>query len=248
MFAPLPEQEFGVILADPPWKFVTFNGRKSVPCRTKDDPYPTMVSEDLAKLPVVSVAAKNCVLLMWVLDSHLKQAIALGEAWGFAYKTRAFTWDKGAMGMGYWTRKQTEICLLFTRGKPGRKGRGVRDLIRAPRREHSRKPDEQYERIEALLHGPYLELFARQSRLGWSAWGNQSQKFDPAETPSGINTCTDQASPDTVNASSPRNQCLNHAVIPNLHAEVADLLGFERPSDPVRDAPVTTAFDVMDLL
>jgi N6-adenosine-specific RNA methylase IME4 len=82
--------------------------------------------------------------------------------------------------MGYWSRKQTEICLLFTRGSPRRLGKGVRQLIVAPRREHSRKPDERYERIEALVNGPYLELFARTSRPGWSAWGNETDKFSEA--------------------------------------------------------------------
>lgn len=84
------------------------------------------------------------------------------------------------MSMGYWTRKQTEQCWLFTRGKPKRLSKGVRQVIRDPRREHSRKPDEQYARIEALVGGPYLELFARQQRPGWTSWGNQVEKFEVA--------------------------------------------------------------------
>lgn len=154
------------------------------------DHYITTETVVLKDIPVASVAAKDAALFMWVVDSHIDQAIELAAAWGFGLKTKAFTWvkttknDKPKIGMGYWTRKQTEMCLLFTRGKPKRLGMGVRELIevdeiiREPRREHSRKPDEQYPRIEALLDGPYLELFARQSRPGWSSWGNESNRFD----------------------------------------------------------------------
>jgi N6-adenosine-specific RNA methylase IME4 len=117
---------------------------------------------------------------MWAVASHLERATDLALAWGFSYKTTAFVWVKPSIGMGYWTRKQTEICLLFTRGKPRRVNAGVSELIEAPRREHSRKPDEQYERIERLVAGPYLELFARQRRLGWDAWGLEVDKFSEA--------------------------------------------------------------------
>jgi N6-adenosine-specific RNA methylase IME4 len=89
--------------------------------------------------------------------------------------------------MGKWSRKQTEQALLFSRGKPSRLEAGVRQLfesdehvIFAPKREHSRKPDEQYDRIERLCGGPYVELFARQSRFDWDSWGNETTKFDPA--------------------------------------------------------------------
>jgi len=101
-------------------------------------------------------------------------------------KTKVLVWRKltndltrTRMGMGKWTRKETEFALLFTRGKPSRLSGGVREIIDAPRREHSRKPDEQYDRIEALVGGPYLEMFARQRRGGWDSWGNEVDKFDP---------------------------------------------------------------------
>ena len=190
----LPTGPFGCILADPPWAFKTFSGKRGTPHRSANDHYVTTDTRVLADMPVASVAAKDCALFMWVVDSHLDQALDLGRAWGFGFKTVAFIWLKEAengrqldiwngesdpcIGMGYWTRKQAEICLLFTRGKPARLGKGVRQVIRDRRREHSRKPDEQYERIEALVGGPYLELFARQSRPGWSAWGNEVGKFD----------------------------------------------------------------------
>jgi N6-adenosine-specific RNA methylase IME4 len=125
---------------------------------------------------------------MWVVDSHLDVAIDLGKAWGFKYKTRAFEWLKikkdvevrdGAtyaavdfrISMGYWTRKQTESCLLFTKGSPRRIEKGVRQIIAAPIRQHSRKPDETYNRIERLVHGPYCELFATKRQEGWDGWG-----------------------------------------------------------------------------
>lgn len=169
-------------MADPPWSFRSYSGFKTP--TTGADHYKTISTADLAALPVESVAARNCALFMWVIDSHIDQAIALGQAWGFKLKTRAFTWVKttrdGAgyrIGMGYWTRKQTEICLLFTRGKPPRLDKGVREIIEAPIREHSRKPDEVYARVERLVAGPYLELFARQSWPGWSGWGNQADRF-----------------------------------------------------------------------
>lgn len=187
----LPPGPFGAILADPPWSFRTYSGDSSVPTQAAD-PYATMGHEALKALPVGEVAAKDCALFMWIVDAHLVEALALGEAWGFTFKTSAFLWTKSrganydlfapqhALGMGYWTRKQAELCLLFTRGHPSRLNADVRQIIDAPRREHSRKPDDQYERIERLVGGPYLEMFARQTRPGWTAWGNEVGKFGEA--------------------------------------------------------------------
>jgi N6-adenosine-specific RNA methylase IME4 len=175
--------KFGVILADPPWAFKTWSGKTGTPHRSASDHYVTTATAELCDLPVKEWAAPNSALFMWVVDSHLEDAFGLAAAWGFRFKTIAFVWSKLTntglphFGMGYWTRKQTETCLLFTRGAPKRLGKGVRQLIQAPRREHSRKPDEQYERIETLVAGPYLEIFARQTRPGWTAWGNETGKF-----------------------------------------------------------------------
>ena len=159
--------------------------------------YKTMPLSEIKALPVGEWAAESSVLLMWAVDPLLPEALETGAAWGFTYKTVGFYWAKmrreGStrhllhdapdhkmfpMGTGYWTRANPEICLLFTRGKPKRVSAGVRKLIVAPRREHSRKPDEQYERIEALAQGPYLEMFARQRRPGWDVYGNETSKFD----------------------------------------------------------------------
>lgn len=181
----LPPGPFNVIYADPPWAFETYTGGKGTPHRSAEDHYSTVDTATLAELPVADVAGKDCALFMWTVDSHLPDAIALAAAWGFKFKTIAFIWVKTTkdgtrprIGMGYWTRKQAEVCLLFTRGSPRRYGKGVRQIIEAPRREHSRKPDETYERIEALVDGPGLELFARGNpRPGWTAWGNEVGKF-----------------------------------------------------------------------
>jgi N6-adenosine-specific RNA methylase IME4 len=192
MSAPLPPGPYGCILADPAWPWRTFAGKDTVPHRTEDAPYKPMPMEEMLALPVADVAAKDCVLIMWVIGSHLDQAIELGRAWGFEYKTDVFVWVKigkndpavRPISFGKWSRKQTEYALLFSRGRPSRVEPNVRQLfetddhvIHAPRRQHSRKPDEQYERIERLAAGPYLEMFARQRRVGWDAWGDETGRF-----------------------------------------------------------------------
>lgn len=189
---------YGCILADPPWSFLTYGKRRTTPHRGKNEHYSTMTAEELTALPVADVAGKDCALLMWIVDSHVEEALQLGRAWGFVPKSIGFVWIKrdplderqevflqpiprpAKMGMGYTTRKQAELCLLFTRGKPKRLSKGVRQVIEAPRREHSRKPDEIFTQAEALYGGPYLELFARQKRPGWTVWGNQTDKFGRA--------------------------------------------------------------------
>lgn len=197
-FADLPRGRFGCIYADPPWAFQTFSGENMTPHRCAEDHYRTMDLAALKALPVGELAAKDCALFMWVVGSHLDAALELGAAWGFTVKTDAFYWLKSRLrdadqidlftgdvpepriGFGYWTRKQVEACWMFTRGSPKRLTKGVRQAIIEPRREHSRKPDVAYERIEALVDGPYLELFARTQRPGWSTWGNQTDKFEVA--------------------------------------------------------------------
>ena len=153
-----------------------------------------MTTEDICKLSIADKAADNCTLFLWAVWPRMPDAFRVIEAWGFEYKTCAFCWVKGRalplfpedfkdrMGLGYWTRANSEVCLLGTRGKPKRKRADVRQVIQAPLREHSRKPDEQYERIEALVDGPYLEMFARQRWPGWDSWGNEVDKFTAAPT------------------------------------------------------------------
>lgn len=203
-FGDLVPLRYGAILADPPWHFTTWSvkGRDRNPDApmTRNESrqnrperhYATMTLEDIAALPVGDLAARDCLLFLWAVDPMIPQALDIGRAWGFEYKTVAFYWAKlrreGSVrhllhdepahklfpiGTGYWTRANPECCLLFARGKPKRLSANVRKLIVSPRREHSRKPDEARERIQALVDGPYAELFARERAPGWDAWGNQ---------------------------------------------------------------------------
>jgi N6-adenosine-specific RNA methylase IME4 len=197
-FRSLEENHYGVVLADPPWRFKTYNeaGRNRCPDwrafeGSPSKHYDTMSIADICALPVASVAARDSCLFLWVSWPMLQDAMLLIEAWGFAYKTCAFAWvkahvgqidlfredDDALMGNGYWTRSNSEVCLLATRGHPKRLNADVRQGIIEPRREHSRKPDCVHDRIERLVTGPYLELFARTRRSGWDSWGNQVDKF-----------------------------------------------------------------------
>lgn len=171
-------QHYGVILADPPWTFATYS--KKGKGRSAEAHYDCMSLMDIKAQPVGDWAAPDCALFLWATDPSLPQALEVMVAWGFVYKTVAFTWTKTTkdgtgfpIGCGYWTRANPEQCLLATRGRPQRLSRAVPQLVLAPRREHSRKPNEVYERIEALVAGPYLELFAREQRAGWDSWGEE---------------------------------------------------------------------------
>lgn len=166
--------KYGVIYADPPWSFKTYSARGKG--RSAEAYYDCLSIEDIAQFPVVEYAAPDCVLLMWITDPMLLTGLRVIEDWGFRYKTVGFYWIKTPttwFGNGYWTRANPEQCLLATRGHPHRLSAGVRKLVEAPRRAHSQKPDEVYARIEALLPGPYLELFARTRRPGWDALGDE---------------------------------------------------------------------------
>lgn len=191
-FSGLKRRHYSAILADPPWTFETHSDEGKG--RSPEMHYPCMTIDDIKALPVAEVAAKDCVLFLWIIDTHLPMALDVIKAWGFTYKTKGFTWAKlnaggGAMeaaspkafftGMGFWTRANPEDVLLATTGKPKRNegGMGVRRLIVAERREHSRKPDDIFDRIETLVPGPYLELFSREARPGWDCWGNEVGKF-----------------------------------------------------------------------
>lgn len=202
----LPLGHFKAILADPPWRFKTWPGRKfsggnqvredgsAIAGGARGTPYETMSIDEIAALTVADLAADDCVLFMWATWPTLPDALRLIDAWGFAYKTCGFDWMKAddrqadmftesvpvQVGMGYWTRANSEPCLLATRGKPKRINADVRQGIIEPRREHSRKPDCVHGRIERLVEGPYLELFARAPRAGWTVWGNETDKFEAA--------------------------------------------------------------------
>ena len=176
-------KKYNVIYADPPWSFKTFSDKGKD--RSPENHYNVMTLQDIKNLPVNKIANDNSVLLMWVVDPLLDKAFEVINAWGFKYKTVAFTWaktnkkSKGFFtGLGYWTRGNPEMCLLATKGKPKRLSKSVPQLVVDKRREHSRKPDIIYNHIENLLEGPYIEMFARQTRKGWDQYGNEVTKWN----------------------------------------------------------------------
>lgn len=193
-----PPGPFGCILADPPWSFRGYTERLSD--RDVQRHYSTMKLNDIKSLPVAETAAKDAHLFLWATGPHLPSAFEVMRAWGFRYSGMAFTWIKLKrsidtrqlrlvasaesdlhVGLGFTTRKNAEFCLLGRRGRARRNAKDVREVILSPVRQHSRKPDEAHDRIERYCDGPYLEMFARSERPGWSAWGNQTDKFK-AET------------------------------------------------------------------
>lgn len=196
------ETRYRAILADPPWHFrarTALQVGNWTSRRDAEKHYPVMGIEDIKALPVRDMAAKDAHLFLWTTGPCLRQAFDVIEAWGFRYSAVAFTWVKLKrsfdarqlrlvptadadlhVGLGLTTRKNAEFCLLGRRGNCRRNSKSVREIIMAPVREHSRKPDEVYGRIEAYCDGPYLELFARQAWPGWDAWGNEVGKFEAA--------------------------------------------------------------------
>lgn len=165
-------KKYQIIYADPPRPWATYSAKGRV--KTSDRHYPLMSMEDLIGLDVASISDKDSILFLWTQDGLLKSAIALGEAWGFTYKTIGFVWDKQNFGMGYWTRKGAEVCLLFTKGHPKRVSGGVRQFLSEKAGPHSRKPATIRNRIVELMGDiPRIELFARQKAEGWDVWGNE---------------------------------------------------------------------------
>ena len=166
------------IMADPPWHFMTRSPKGEG--RSASQHYNTNPIDEIKALPIANLAARDAVLLIWMVDWAPQAALDVIAAWGFEHKTTAFTWVKQNrseygmfMGQGYWTRANPESCWLATRGSPSRLNADVRQLIIARIEEHSRKPDEVYSRVERLVAGPYLELYARRQRPGWTTWGNE---------------------------------------------------------------------------
>ena len=184
-FDDLPRGHFGAILADPTWEFRTWSARGRG--RSAERHYrSTLTLDEIKALPVSEIAAPDCVLFLWATWPCLFAALDVIAAWGFNYKTVGYVFIKQTKrgnglhwGTGYWTRANSEPCLLATRGKPKRLHADVHQVIIEPRREHSRKPDCTRERIERLVAGPYLELFARSERPGWTAWGDELDRFEP---------------------------------------------------------------------
>jgi N6-adenosine-specific RNA methylase IME4 len=170
---------YRVILADPPWQWRAWNPATGGQ-RGPERHYPTMGTAAICALPVGGLAAPDSALLLWATWPMLPDALAVIRAWGFVYKSLAWIWVKLRrrglgyhMGLGYYTRANSEPCLLATRGRVPVRAHDVLAVITAPVMAHSRKPDEQYAKAERLFAGPYCELFARRRRLGWAVWGNE---------------------------------------------------------------------------
>lgn len=178
----LAGRRFGTVLADPPWRFVNRTG-KVAPEHRRLSRYPTLTVEEICALPVAEHLGATAHCYLWVPNALLPEGLAVLSAWGFQYKSNLI-WHKvrkdggsDGRGVGFYFRNVTEIILFGTRGPNARTrapGRRQVNMIASRKREHSRKPDEQYALIEACSAGPYLELFGRGVRPGWTVWGNQA--------------------------------------------------------------------------
>lgn len=180
----LKARKFRTILADPPWQFQNRTG-KVAPEHKRLNRYGTMSLDDIKALPVESAAGDTAHLYLWVPNALLPEGLAVMKAWGFHYKSN-IVWQKirkdggpDGRGVGFYFRNVTELLLFGVRGKNARTlapGRSQVNTIATRKREHSRKPDEQFELIQSCSPGPYLELFARGERPGWAVWGNQADE------------------------------------------------------------------------
>ncbi|TVR12100.1 MAG: S-adenosylmethionine-binding protein [Salinarimonadaceae bacterium] len=187
LLATARRRKFRTILADPPWQFQNRTG-KMAPEHRRLNRYGTMTLEEIKSLPVSDVAAETAHLYMWVPNALLPEGLEVLKSWGFSYKSNII-WHKirkdggsDGRGVGFYFRNVTEILLFGVRGPNARTeaaGRRQVNMMESRKREHSRKPDEQYELIESCSRGPYLELFARGPRPGWCVWGNQSEEYVP---------------------------------------------------------------------
>ena len=179
--------KYRTILADPPWQFQNRTG-KMAPEHKRLARYGTLKLEEIAKLPVSRVIAETAHLYLWVPNALLPDGIGVLQAWGFQYKSN-IVWHKvrkdggpDGRGVGFYFRNVTELVLFGVRGTNARTraaGRRQVNFLATQKREHSRKPDELFDIIESCSPGPYLELFARGTRPGWTGWGNQSEDYYP---------------------------------------------------------------------
>ena len=182
-----PTKKYTVIYVDPPWQYrdKAASGKRGAVFK-----YPCMSDDDIKSLPVGSISEKDSILFLWTTFPKIQEGLDTITAWGFTYKTIAFNWvkrnkvsDSFFWGMGRWTRSNSEICLLGTRGKPKRQSMKVHSVIYSPIREHSRKPDETRDRIMELTGDvSRVELFARQPTDGWDIWGNDTELFSDHKT------------------------------------------------------------------
>lgn len=185
-FVPL---SYDIVLADPPVPFETFSEKGQ--SKSQNQHYETMSWEEIGALPVGELGRGDCLLFMWACWPSIKQSLAIMHNWGFRYVTGG-SWHKlskhgkSGFGTGYVMRSATEPFLIGTLGGP-KTARNIRNVICSAdltekRREHSRKPDDQYDICETIMPTAlkHIELFARQTRSGWDAWGNETDKFGEA--------------------------------------------------------------------
>jgi N6-adenosine-specific RNA methylase IME4 len=182
LLAYVGKRKFGTIVADPPWQFQNKTG-KIAPEHKRLNRYGTLRLAEIMALPVEEISADTAHLYLWVPNALLPDGLKVMQAWGFQYKGN-IVWHKirkdggpDGRGVGFYFRNVTEIILFGVKGKNARTlapGRSQVNFIATRKREHSRKPDEQYPIIEACSAGPFIELFARGARRGWANWGNQA--------------------------------------------------------------------------
>jgi len=179
--------KFATVLADPPWQFQNRTG-KMAPEHKRLARYSTMTLQEIKDLPVEAIAEDTAHLYLWVPNALLAEGLEVMSHWGFTYKTNLIWYkirkDGGPdrRGVGFYFRNVTEVVLFGVRGKGARTlqpGRSQENIISSRKREHSRKPDEQYKLIEDCSWGPRIELFARGQREGWFSWGNQAKEYTP---------------------------------------------------------------------
>jgi N6-adenosine-specific RNA methylase IME4 len=194
-------RKFKTMLADPPWQFINRTG-KVAPEHRRLSRYDTMDVEAICALPVSEAMEATAHLYLWVPNALLPEGLAVMKAWGFNYKSNII-WHKlrkdggsDGRGVGFYFRNVTEILLFGVRGKNARTqqlGRTQVNYLGTRKREHSRKPDEQYALIEGCSPGPYLELFARGARSGWTVWGSQAVgTYEPTWKTYSHNSATDR--------------------------------------------------------
>lgn len=184
MIKPFPNKKYQIIYADPPWRYNDKLNSKSAKMGACEHHYSTLSIKEISDLPVKELADKDCVLFLWVTMPKLNECFNVITAWGFTYKTCAFTWIKtnpkaGTIfkGIGRWVMGNAELCLLATKGHPHRINKNISQIVISKRRQHSRKPDIIRNKIIKLIgNKPKIELFARQRTEGWDVWGNEIPK------------------------------------------------------------------------
>lgn len=180
-------KKYKIIYADPPWQYRVYS--KKGQGRSAENHYHTMNIKDIMALPVDKIADKDCILFLWITFPCLKEGIEVMERWGFKYKTCGFNWVKRNkkkntyfMGLGFWTRSNSEVCLIGTKGQPKRVSKSVSQICDARIMEHSKKPAEIRERIVELCGElPRVELFARDKVKGWDSLGDEIDGKDIRE-------------------------------------------------------------------